>query len=405
MLDRIFQPDIASYNTLLKCYGQRGEFLKAEKWIRRMKARGVDPDMYSYSALVQSYVEAKDLQGAERAMQAMKASGCEIASSNTFAYNTLMKHWAQLGEVDQVEEMFGRMQDDGIIPDSASYLQLLRACGQSGDPEGAAEWLKVMGEEDLSPGPAHFHAVMSSHAKLGDMEGTEAWFRVMMDAGHRPELIGRSAGQLTMRAWLVQDVVTIGTLLSSFAKVGNATGATTWLLNAEEMGIEPDLNCYKQVIKACVAAEQPDLAERLARRLLRNRLTPDVYTYNMLLNALAHAGLADAAEFWVDHMQRSARWRHNDFPLEQVSVSYSEVLLAHVKAGDLQKAEEWLEQMLGEGIEPQARCYTALAQSYLDAGDPEQAGKWLGRMTSWSNHAPPQNLLESIKTKRLATVG
>ena len=27
-------------------------------------------------------------------------------------------------------------QDDGIIPDSASYLQLLRACGQSGDPEG-----------------------------------------------------------------------------------------------------------------------------------------------------------------------------------------------------------------------------------------------------------------------------
>ena len=25
-------------------------------------------------------------------------------------------------------------------------------------------------------------------------------FRVMMDAGHRPELIGRSAGQLTMRS-------------------------------------------------------------------------------------------------------------------------------------------------------------------------------------------------------------
>ena len=35
---------------------------------------------------------------------------------------------------------------------------------------------------------------------------------------------------------------------------------------------------------------------------------PEVYTYNMLLNALANGGLADSAEFWVDHMQRAARW-------------------------------------------------------------------------------------------------
>ena len=27
----------------------------------------------------------------------------------------------------------------------------------------------------------------------------------------------------------------------------------------------------------------------------------------MLLNALANGGLADSAEFWVDHMQRAAR--------------------------------------------------------------------------------------------------
>lgn len=419
MLGRVFQPDIASYNSLLKCYGQRGDFLMIEKWMRRMKARGVAPDMYSYGALVQSYVKAKDVQGAEKALDAMTSSGCTVVPSNTFAYNTLMKHYASEGEALNVENLFDRMKASDVVPDATSYLQMIRAHVR--DPEGAAEWLKRMEEKGLEPAATHFYAVMSSHAKLGDLEGTEAWFRVMMDAGFRPEVVGfnilmsaaagngdtEGAEGVLVRMEdleLTPDVVTIGTMLSAFAKVGNATGATSWLIRAEQAGLEPDLNCYNQVIKACGQAGDADLAERMARRLLRNRLTPDVYTYNMLLNALARGGLADSAEFWVDHMQRAARWRHHDFPLDQVAVSYSEVLLAHVNANDLPAAENWLEQMLGEGIEPQARCYTALVKSYTELGDLEQAGKWLGRMTSWSNHAVPQNLLDSVETKRLAAV-
>lgn len=37
------------YNTLLRGYGRRGDFLKAEYWMRRMRARGVAPDMFSRS--------------------------------------------------------------------------------------------------------------------------------------------------------------------------------------------------------------------------------------------------------------------------------------------------------------------------------------------------------------------
>lgn len=87
----------------------------------------------------------------------------------------------------------------------------------------------------------------------------------------------------------------------------------------------------------------------------------------MLLKALARAGLSESAEFWVDHMQRSARlggravpwlppprWRHQDFPLDQVAISYSEALLAYV-GSDVRKAEAWLEQMLGGGARMDAK--------------------------------------------------
>ncbi|CAE7858332.1 unnamed protein product [Symbiodinium sp. KB8] len=412
MLNRVFQPDIYSYNTLLKCYGRRGDFLKvvlagqkicfteAEKWIRRMRARG-------YSALVQApwsylaglraqvpnlqncgqaYVVAGDIEGAERVFGEMEVTD----ASNTFAHNTLLKAYAQKEQAKKAEKLFETMAK----PDATTYLQMIRVAASVSDPQGAADWLRRMSE------------VMTAHAKMGDMEGAEAWFRVMLDEGMRPELVRMEDLQLRPAPWLsITDVVTYSTLLSAFAKAtlmgntgfeaGNAIGARDWLLQAEA-GIEPDLNCYKQIIKAglaiwlrlqggskadggqlrageaCVQSGDAAMAERMARRLLRNRLTPDalsaemdvdvgfreflpgmkdlavldVYTYNMLLNALAKAGNWASAEFWVDHMQRAARWKHHEFPLDQISVAYAE-------AGDLEGAEAWMMQMVGEGIEPQ----------------------------------------------------
>ncbi|CAE7669221.1 Rf1 [Symbiodinium sp. CCMP2456] len=326
-------------------------------------------------------------------------------ASNTFAHNTLLKAYAQKEQAEKAEKLFKTMAK----PDATTYLQMIRVAASVSDPQGAADWLRRMSEAGLQPWVPHFHAVMTAHAKMGDMEGAEAWFRVMLDEGMRPELVscnilmsaaansGDTAGAegMLLRMEDLQlrpDVVTYSTLLSAFAKAGNAIGARDWLLQAEEAGIEPDLNCYKQIIKACVQSGDAAMAERMARRLLRNRLTPDVYTYNMLLNALAKAGNWASAEFWVDHMQRAARWKHHEFPLDQISVAYAEVFLAHVEAGDLEGAEAWMMQMVGEGIEPQARCYTALVQRYLDQGDLGSApASGVGACTGSAESLDPEN--------------
>jgi len=52
--------------------------------------------------------------------------------------------------------------------------------------------------------------------------------------------------------------------------------------------------------------------------------------------------------------------------------------------------------MIGEGIEPNAACYTALARAHLQQGRASQARKWCDRMTSWSSLLPPQDLLQAL---------
>jgi len=132
------------------------------------------------------------------------------------------------------------------------------------------------------------------------------------------------------------------------------------------------------------------------RRLLRNKLTPNIYTYNTLLSAFAKHGHPSVAEFWLDHMQRAARWRHKEFPIHQVSIAYTEVLCAYVRSGNMQAAEAWHSQMLGEGIEPDSRAYSALIAGHLEQGNTARARAWAKRMTSWSGLQAPEGIAEEL---------
>jgi len=411
MLDRVYQPDIISYNTLLYGLSKAGDYLKAEKWIKRMPARGVEPDEGSYTALAHAYSKAKHMRGVERALESMQASGCLVASARP--YNALFKLCAQRGDDHLAQKWLGTMQEAGIEPDHVTFLMLIKASTQAGDVDAAARWLNEMQQAGLRPGRQHFHAVMTSHARVADLSAVDTWFQVMRDQGLRPDVfsynIWMSAASQTgnteaaegimsmMQADQIKpDVVSYSTVMGAFAEAGDHVGATQWLYQAEQEGVEPDLTCYNQAIKACARAGNSTVAEHLARRLLRHSLTPDMYTYNTLLGTLAKDGNPSAGEFWIDHMQRQARWRYYDFSSKQIGICYSAVLRAHVRSGNLEAAEAWLQQMISEGIEPDANCYTALVRAHLEQGRTSQAQKWCDRMASWSSLLPPQDLLQAL---------
>jgi len=414
MLDRVYQPDHITYNTLLNGYAKKGDYLKAEAWLRRMRARGVAPDAWSYAAVANAYAEAGSLEGAERTVTAMQESGCKVKTA--VPYNAILKVCAHRGQDQVAERWFKAMKRARVYPDRVTYLLLIKACGQAGDTSSAARWLDVMEKAGSSPGPEHFHAVMTAHARSGDIGGVEAWMKVMRDRGLTPDTYSyniwasaaASKGNTEAAEAVVgmieaegfsPDVVTYAAVIGAFAEAREPDGASHWLYRAEHQGLEPDLKCYNQVIKAYARAANSTMAQHFTRRLLRNRLTPDMSTYRELLSAFELDGSPSIAEFWVDHMQRNARWRYTEFPVKQMAGAYSEVLLAHVRVGNLETAEAWLSQMLSEGIEPEARCYIALARRHLEQGHRAEAQRWCERMASWSNLRQPHDLLALVSGK------
>lgn len=62
---------------------------------------------------------------------------------------------------------------------------------------------------------------------------------------------------------------------------------------------------YNSVIHACVASNDPDRAESNFQRMRAYGLTPDVVTFNSLINAFASTGDAARAEEWLMVMMSS----------------------------------------------------------------------------------------------------
>lgn len=415
MLERVFQPDLFSYNTLLSGFAREGEYVRAEKWLARMRARGVEPDVWTWAALANAHSEAGDLLGAERTLDSMEADN--YGGVSAMPYNAVIKACAAEGDKARAERWFSRMVDGGARPDHVSYLLLIKAHTQTGDMEGAERWLERIRLEEgdgVRIGRQHYHAVMSGYARIGDLVKTHNWmqamqsrklyadrvtYNILFSAASKSGATDTFEGLLKkMRKYKIEpDVVTFSTAIGAFAELGDVEQALAWLTRAEEEGVEPDLKCYNQVLKACARAGNYATAESLMRKLLRSKLTPDSITYNTLLAALAEGGAPAMSEYWVDHMTRASRWRQSEFSSQQLSVAYAEVLRAYARAGDLSSADAWLNRMLSEGLEPDLRCYTAVARGHLLHGNVEEAQLWCERMASWSSLRPPKHLLAEVK--------
>jgi pentatricopeptide repeat protein len=256
---------------------------------------------------------------------------------------------------------------------------MMQVHAKMGDAKGARSWIDAMTERGMRPDSFAFNIWLSAVAQAGDTEQVEAIVGEIEENG------------------IEADEVTYSTAIGAFAEAGDPEGAKGWLMRAESAGVRPNLGCYNQVMKACKKAGNWQMADHLMRRLLRNTLVPDMYTYNMLLGSFVQDGNPKLAEFWLDHMQRRSRWRYKDFPAKEMARAHSDVLLTYARSGNLEAAEAWHSQMIGEGSEPRKECYTALVEGHLREGRPKEARKWAERMVSWTSLLPPQDLVQELK--------
>ncbi|XP_047340427.1 pentatricopeptide repeat-containing protein At5g46580, chloroplastic [Impatiens glandulifera] len=141
------EPNLVLYNTLLEALGKAGKPGLARSLFEEMVELGINPNEKTLTALVKIYGKARWGRNALELWERMKSNGWPM---DFFLYNTLLSMCADLGLIENAENLFQDMKRSrNSKPDSWSYTAMLNIYGSGGKPDNAMKLFDEMSNSGI----------------------------------------------------------------------------------------------------------------------------------------------------------------------------------------------------------------------------------------------------------------
>jgi pentatricopeptide repeat protein len=220
-------------------------------------------------------------------------------------------------------ELFQQLQQEGMIPDTFTFVQLLNACaGLQALEERRHIHVQIM-ERGCESNVFVGTSLLYMYAKCGSIE--DAW---------------RVFNRIPTR-----NVVTWNAMIFGHVKCVQGHRALELYQQMQHEGVKPVPVTFIGVLNTCdsVAALEED--RRVHEQIIEIGCESDIFVSNSLMDMYAKCGSMEDA------------WRvFNQMPTHDV-VSWSSLILGHVKCGQGLKGLELFQQMQCEGVEPNSATF------------------------------------------------
>lgn len=132
-----------------------------------MKSRNIDPNIITYNALLKACAEAQAIDKAFHFADELIDKGLE---PTIITFGTLMTACERVGNVEAAGKVFQKMKNVGVEPNEIVYGAAISCCRKGNEPERALLLLRKMIESpQLQPNTAVFNTVlMALTAGIGD---------------------------------------------------------------------------------------------------------------------------------------------------------------------------------------------------------------------------------------------
>ncbi|ONK60598.1 uncharacterized protein A4U43_C08F20310 [Asparagus officinalis] len=418
----------STYGTLIDAYAKGGMQREALVWLGEMYKQGMEPDEVTMGIVVQTCKKARDFRKAEEFFKKWSSVAIDDDSLESrrgcslYTYNTLIDTYGKAGELKQASDTFARMLREGIAPDVVTFNTMIHVCGNHGFLQEVGALMSLMEEIRCFPDTRTYNILISLYTKSDDINTAAGYFLKMKVDG------------------LVPDIVSYRTLLYAFS-IRNMVGeAELLVMEMGEQGLQIDEYTQSALTRMYVRVEMPEkswswferfcdnmssecfaanidafgekchinLAEKAFDRCLdRGKVSvlvfnvmikaygvcreygkacdlfdnmkshgtlPDECTYTSLIQILSSGGLPREAALYLKRMQVMG-FINNCIPLSMVITSFS-------RKGDLQKAEEIFQEMVGLGLKPDIVVYSALINGFTEIGSVAEALSYVKSMKS-----------------------
>ncbi|KAK9767906.1 hypothetical protein K7432_001886 [Basidiobolus ranarum] len=267
----------------------------------------------------------------------------------TSAFNHILDFLADK-EFDYALKVFREACESLFVPDVATFTTLIKR-GKSQDVSIIYSLHHEFSNAGLVPTLKFYNILVDAYTQLGDISKA----RKMMDE---------------MRSKNIEpNIVTYSSLINGFVKLGDTMSITQLYNEIIARNIKPDVILLTTLMK--VYGDRSDAVKVLDiyQMMRQHQVSLDVRAYTTLIHALTRTS-ADTQAYRVvlEEMEKEG--------LQPNVVTYSILIDAYAKAGDISEAHRLFNSMKDRGIMPDKIAYDILIQGYVRMGH-GHAGKQL----------------------------
>ncbi|CAI0468031.1 unnamed protein product [Linum tenue] len=161
------QPDVVSYNTLMKAYCQvMGSINSGVKLLDEMEAKGLVPNLITYNTLLSGLYTDGRLEDGDRVWE--KMVGKEV-SPGVRTYNAKLLGLSSMKRMKEAVELHGEMKTKEFKPDAVSFGLLIKGFIKEGNLEEVKRMYAEMQEAGFKPDRFGFARLVSFAYEKGDV--------------------------------------------------------------------------------------------------------------------------------------------------------------------------------------------------------------------------------------------
>ena len=372
VFEQIPVKDVVSWNALITGYAQHGLASKASKCLKQMKITGIRPDSVTYICILKACSIVGSLEIGEEidaevrkqellqkdvvlgntlvAMYAkcgalMKAREVfdQLRIQNVVSWNALIAGYAHCGLGHEALKCFQQMRDDGVCPDSVTYICVLKCCGIIGSLDlGKDIDAEVRKQGLLQTDIAIGNTLVDMYSKCGALDKAKEVFQ-----------------QLPMR-----DVVSWNALIAGYIQHGQGDEALGCFPKMQDEGVRPNLVTYVCILKACGAVKSLEMGVGIHREVRKQGLLKkEVVLGNALVDMYSKCGEL-----------KKSREVFEQLPLRDV-ISWNALITGYAQHGLGDEALKCFRQMEDEGVHPDIVTYVCIVKACAIVGSLQIADK------------------------------
>jgi len=389
MISSGVEPTSATFATLMKGYAKHGNHEALQHYLDAMQRGNMVIDSYIVAILIDALVNMGDMDRAEEVKREKEAEDPNLISSHLYAslikgygrqgkldrcmelmsemkgkqlklsavpYNTLISALLANKKLNQAQKILEQMEEGGIQPSVVTYTLLIHEFSSMGNVAQAQAAFETMQKSGIFPDTGAYNALLDGFASIGQVEKVKQYFWKLMQSSNQPSV---ETFSIMIKSYLRT------TETDESKKSECLRECLSFLDQVKEENLKPTTSFFNSLISACNLFGKPQDTFRIYDMMILEDLTPDLITFNALMDCCQqHELLSHARKVWDD--ARNANLRPNDklvrsFTKLLVScrqLTQAVKLLSECRAMKLEDEESYLTVV--EGLAAHRRPHAAL---------------------------------------------